>query len=976
MMKVKSMSRAKPLLLVLTLVYTVFSMAPIPNVHANASQTISLNGSTLDRVFEGIGAVSAGASSRLLVDYADPYRSQILDYLFTPNFGAAFQHLKVEIGGDTNSTDGSEPSFAHTRSQMSSPNFNNCYELWLAQEARNRNSSIYLDALQWGAPGWIGNGNINSQDNADYLVKFLQGAQSVYGLSFNYIGGAQNERFSGAEDAVRNYIVNNLRPALNNNGFTNVKIVAADYFHPWSIADRVITDPAYRDALGAIGCHYTGIGWGSTTDNAKNCGVPAWASETWGWDIDGCRSNESDVIAAGGWYLEAAIYAKLFNGKALGKMTKSEIWAPVFACLPGLPYDATGLIKCREPWSGYYEVRPILWAVAHTTQFTQPGWTYLGGTGCGYLSAGGSYVTLKKSDGNYSIIIETSGATATQDITFNTSNLSTGAKDVWMSYGNSDSTWFQKTQNGVFSGQSSFTISNIAPDSIVTVTSWRNGQTKGTYATPPTSASFPFPYSENFDSYSVGGTPKYLSDQQGTFEIYQAAGENKCLRQMAPQAPINWGNDTVSTLFGDPNWSDYRIKVDVYAENSGEIGISGRGRYAFDISTSGAWHLYDMNNNWATLASGTHSITTGTWHTIAMNFSGSNVQLFIDNMTTPISIVDIGSGTGMARLFVGNNYNQVRFDNLTIDSGGGATPTPTPVGTTIPQSQMTATATSYHVGYEPLKAIDGNNSTMWHTEWSPMAYLPQSITLNLGGTYNVTTIKYLPRQDGNQNGRITGYNVYTSTNGTSFTPVASGTWTNDASEKTASFTATSASYIRLEATSAGGGYASAAEINVLTSGGGPTPTPTPGGGGNLVTNPGFEAEPPTQTPTGWPEYFTTSASYTQVGGGGPHSGSYNLAHWSSAAYQVATEQTITGLANGTYTMKAWVQSSGGQNWCCIYANGYGGSQLTTNLPTTSTWTQIQITGINVTNGQCTIGLWSDANANNWCTMDDVEFYKN
>jgi galactosylceramidase len=37
---------------------------------------------TLDRAaaswtFDGVGALSAGASSRLLVDYAEPYRSQV-----------------------------------------------------------------------------------------------------------------------------------------------------------------------------------------------------------------------------------------------------------------------------------------------------------------------------------------------------------------------------------------------------------------------------------------------------------------------------------------------------------------------------------------------------------------------------------------------------------------------------------------------------------------------------------------------------------------------------------------------------------------------------------------------------------------------------------------------------------------------------------------------------------------------------------
>ena len=69
--------------------------------------TIKISSSGSGRTFEGVGGVSAGASSRLLVDYPDPVRGDILDYLFKPKFGAAFQHLKVEIGGGENSTCGS-----------------------------------------------------------------------------------------------------------------------------------------------------------------------------------------------------------------------------------------------------------------------------------------------------------------------------------------------------------------------------------------------------------------------------------------------------------------------------------------------------------------------------------------------------------------------------------------------------------------------------------------------------------------------------------------------------------------------------------------------------------------------------------------------------------------------------------------------------------------------------------------------------
>lgn len=68
--------------------------------------------------FDGHGALSAGAASRLLIDYSEPYRSQILDFLYKPQFGANLHVCKVEIGGDTASTDGTEPSHMHTRADL------------------------------------------------------------------------------------------------------------------------------------------------------------------------------------------------------------------------------------------------------------------------------------------------------------------------------------------------------------------------------------------------------------------------------------------------------------------------------------------------------------------------------------------------------------------------------------------------------------------------------------------------------------------------------------------------------------------------------------------------------------------------------------------------------------------------------------------------------------------------------------------
>jgi glycosyl hydrolase family 59 len=102
---------------------------------SQAQITIHLDARSPGKLFDGLGAVSAGASSRLLIDYPEPQRSEILDFLFKPKYGASLQHLKVEIGSDVNSTDGSEPS--HMRSP-GDHNYTRGYEWWLMREARKR----------------------------------------------------------------------------------------------------------------------------------------------------------------------------------------------------------------------------------------------------------------------------------------------------------------------------------------------------------------------------------------------------------------------------------------------------------------------------------------------------------------------------------------------------------------------------------------------------------------------------------------------------------------------------------------------------------------------------------------------------------------------------------------------------------------------------------------------------------------------
>ena len=100
-----------------------------------------------------MGAISGGgATSRNLVDYPAVQQSQILDLLFKPHFGASLQTLKVEVGGDLLTTDGSESSHMHNNHTI---DMKAGYEWWLMTEAKKRNPKIKLYGLPWAFPGWV-----------------------------------------------------------------------------------------------------------------------------------------------------------------------------------------------------------------------------------------------------------------------------------------------------------------------------------------------------------------------------------------------------------------------------------------------------------------------------------------------------------------------------------------------------------------------------------------------------------------------------------------------------------------------------------------------------------------------------------------------------------------------------------------------------------------------------------------------------
>jgi O-glycosyl hydrolase len=634
--------------------------------HSEQAPLIVLDGNSPGRTFDGLGAVSAGASSRLLIDYPEPQRSQILDYLFKPGYGAALQRLKVEVGADVNSTDGSEPSHQRTATDHDTTRG---YEWWLMTEARKRNPNIILEALPWGAPHWVGNPtakadepSLYSPNMAQYVVDFIESARRDYGLDIAVVG-VWNER---KEDVG---YVKSLRALLDQHHLAT-EIVCCDT--DWSIADALPKDPELSAAVYALGSHYPRDkdGVPTTTAAARQSDKPLWSSE------DQPNQGEGPIVSRD-WLIGGRIMAHRYNENYLkGGWTATEIWSPVTSYYDNLAAPNSGLMYANTPWSGHYNVQSTIWVTAHTTQFAQPGWRYLDASS-GALPQKGSYVTLRSPDQrNWSVVLETIGAQAAQPLSFQLKGgLAAGVVHVWET--NAQHSFVHVAditpRHGVFAYR-------FAPDALYSLTT-TVGQGKGR-AQPPEDAPFPLPYADDFEHTVVGHAPKFLSDQDGAFEVQPCSGrEGRCLRQVITEEPVPWAaTPEPYTLMGNADWTDYSVSVDVQVPVKGAATLTGRidsadtfveekakgpSGYVLSLQADGAWQLMArvFNKPDIVLAKGVVAVQPLSWRHLELSFAGRKITAALDGQRLA-ETEDTTHTHGMVAL--GSSWDQVSFDNLRV----------------------------------------------------------------------------------------------------------------------------------------------------------------------------------------------------------------------------------------------------------------------------------------------------------------------
>ena len=150
-----------------------------------------------------------------------------------------------------------------------------------------------------------------------------------------------------------------------------------------------------------------------------------------------------------------------------------------------------------------------------------------------------------------------------------------------------------------------------------------------------------------------------------------------------------------------------------------------------------------------------------------------------------------------------------------------------------------------------------------------------------------------------------------------------------------------------------------------------------GKGNNYLLNPGFEADRVRQTSVaGWISSWTSirgDAPFMNVPDGRTGRWALSLRH---AGQTMGSAIQNVALPNGRYTLRAWVKSSGGQRVARLYASGHGGAEIARSLPDKlAQWTEVTLSGIQVTSGSVQIGVYSEGKDGDWLALDDFSLVR-
>jgi pectate lyase len=197
-------------------------------------------------------------------------------------------------------------------------------------------------------------------------------------------------------------------------------------------------------------------------------------------------------------------------------------------------------------------------------------------------------------------------------------------------------------------------------------------------------ASAATPFSANFEDGNTGSWSK----SGGAWSV--VSDGSRVLQQSKTTT------DNARIFVGDSGWTSYTVQARVKPlalGSGGLVGLLARATssttfYRLALVPGNQVQLQAVNSGAVTvLGSASRTVATGTWYTLALSVNGNSISGSVDGST-----IATASNTAIAkgRMGLQTRLSTANFDDVTVTTEGGSTPTPTSTSTPTPTPTSTS----------------------------------------------------------------------------------------------------------------------------------------------------------------------------------------------------------------------------------------------------------------------------------------------
>ena len=705
--------------------------------------------------YKGLGMLNGNSTSNLLLDYkAENPQAYwaMMQYLFGSDDGyPLFTNIKMEMGNDGNNSTGAEACTMRYENEAAdasrSPGF------VMAADAKKINPDVKVSILRWEYPNWVKAKDDGTEKYAaiyKWYKETIFDAYEKYGYVVDYIDPDKNE--TGNPDAgIIKYFANALKNEKDfpsyfteeaKKAYNNIKIVASDENKGLKIVPMMLKDEDLFNAVDAIGFHYR---TNATDDYIKMADVndkEVWYSEgcaTFGYsELQENKTTEYGGGTIGGYQSPLALLDSIPNAFVGSRRTMYMFQPAIGSFYEGIQYGHKELLSARDPWNGYIHYDPVLYMLAHITQFAKTGWendtntngiwrvlpnatfASFGASDNEHATAGidgnASYMTLAapdKKDFSTVFINNTQNEKTFAVKIADDMDISVKTLHVWTTVTDS---YLQKGEDAAI--ENGIATITVPAYSVVTATTldttparfptekddgdYIQTETRSVLDTDSTGKNADttddYLYADNFEyveegkvaGYNVttseetlqdyivsrGNEPRYMLDTHGAWIV-----EDGRLKQENDSSVNQWNGGDPATIVGDWRWMDYSASIDVTLPNA-EAGryerLTIRAQTGMNWNNSGYTLEINGAGSWKLFRIGTQ-VANGT---VAKNAEGKyNLKLIGLGSTVYAYIDDVrvakyndANPMLSGRVKISSNWKQVYADNLEVKTVKGGIP--------------------------------------------------------------------------------------------------------------------------------------------------------------------------------------------------------------------------------------------------------------------------------------------------------------